>query len=275
MNDPQKGFIAPLLLALVAILLIGGGAYVYVQNKQANQTTIANSVLVSQNSTGKILLGDKALYENLSVEEKAIVGGYHTDLMRKLNDEIKKEGLDPATYEGDQPINGCTLKYYDATKALIGCAVPKPGLPLYLVDRNTWKDVGEYSGRLNSWDGYLETKNYIISVSDSGIYYYKSGDTEVRLIPNSIKPHTQKALKVPEIVTPNAEPQTLGPRPEPVEPTYEETYVQNYGMAYSYDISFDEPTKKLSVGVFKPAAVQKYIDATELIKIRTVEFVLP
>ncbi len=33
----QKGFIAPLLFALIALLLIGGGAYGYVQKNQANQ----------------------------------------------------------------------------------------------------------------------------------------------------------------------------------------------------------------------------------------------
>ncbi len=37
MKTPQKGFISPLLLALVAVLLLGGGAYMYTQNKQGNQ----------------------------------------------------------------------------------------------------------------------------------------------------------------------------------------------------------------------------------------------
>ena len=32
----KKGFITPLLLALIALLLIGGGVYVYIQNKQVN-----------------------------------------------------------------------------------------------------------------------------------------------------------------------------------------------------------------------------------------------
>lgn len=37
METSQKGFIAPLLLALIAILLIGGGTYVYMQKKQVSQ----------------------------------------------------------------------------------------------------------------------------------------------------------------------------------------------------------------------------------------------
>ena len=37
MKTSQKGFISPLLLALIAILLVGGGVYVYVQKKQTSQ----------------------------------------------------------------------------------------------------------------------------------------------------------------------------------------------------------------------------------------------
>lgn len=40
MKTSQKGFTAPLLLAFVVVLLIGGGAYVYVQNKQASQRSV-------------------------------------------------------------------------------------------------------------------------------------------------------------------------------------------------------------------------------------------
>ncbi|MDO8604011.1 MAG: hypothetical protein Q7K40_01195, partial [bacterium] len=47
----QKGFIAPLLIALITILLIGGGAYVYVQNKQANQSVVEGNTQVSSTGT--------------------------------------------------------------------------------------------------------------------------------------------------------------------------------------------------------------------------------
>ena len=39
----RRGFISPLLLALVALLVIGGGAYVYVEKKQASQPEVATS----------------------------------------------------------------------------------------------------------------------------------------------------------------------------------------------------------------------------------------
>ncbi|MDP2655831.1 MAG: hypothetical protein Q8P17_04955 [bacterium] len=37
----KKGFVPPLLLALIALLIIGGGTYVYVQNKPANLSAVA------------------------------------------------------------------------------------------------------------------------------------------------------------------------------------------------------------------------------------------
>ena len=39
----RQGFISPLLLALIAVLLIGGGAYVYGQKKQINQPVVAQT----------------------------------------------------------------------------------------------------------------------------------------------------------------------------------------------------------------------------------------
>jgi hypothetical protein len=42
MNTTHNGFIAPLLLALIALLL-AGGAYVYIQNKQSDQPAVVSS----------------------------------------------------------------------------------------------------------------------------------------------------------------------------------------------------------------------------------------
>lgn len=55
MKNSRKGFIVPLLLTLVAILLVGGGVYVYVQDKQANQPIVvtqpAQTTSTAQTST--------------------------------------------------------------------------------------------------------------------------------------------------------------------------------------------------------------------------------
>lgn len=46
----KKGFASPLLLALIAILLIGGGVYVYVQNNQVNQATVVSQFSLATSS---------------------------------------------------------------------------------------------------------------------------------------------------------------------------------------------------------------------------------
>lgn len=51
MKNYTKGFIAPLLLALIALLLIGGGAYVYTQKKQENPPMTGNVTLPQATST--------------------------------------------------------------------------------------------------------------------------------------------------------------------------------------------------------------------------------
>jgi hypothetical protein len=51
MKTIQKGFIAPLILIIIAILVIGGGAYVYTQQKQANPLATENVALPQATST--------------------------------------------------------------------------------------------------------------------------------------------------------------------------------------------------------------------------------
>jgi len=51
MKNQQKGFIAPLLLALIALLLIGGGVYVYEKNKQVNLSITASSTAQTTQTT--------------------------------------------------------------------------------------------------------------------------------------------------------------------------------------------------------------------------------
>lgn len=254
MKDPQKGFITALLLTVIVVLflVVGGEAYVYVKMKSDRppavdssapavvrtapaveavpvQATPVQTVSASQDSSGRILLGDKAKYANLSSDEKAVVVNYLNNFLKNI----------PQMYWSDFSVSGCILKYYDSDKILVGCAQPKPSFPLYLVNRNDWKDIGQYSGQLNLFDGYVESKEYAIAVNDAGIFYYKTGDPDISLVPGS---------KLTDAG---------------------ETYVESIGMAYSYGVTFDEPTKTLTVSVYK--ALNKLPNP----RIRTVKFVLP
>jgi hypothetical protein len=52
MKNSQKGFIVPLLLAVIALLL-AGGAYVYLQKKPTNQPVIENSATETTSATSQ------------------------------------------------------------------------------------------------------------------------------------------------------------------------------------------------------------------------------
>lgn len=45
MKTSQKGFIAPLLIVIIAVLLAGGGTYLYTQNNQTNPPVTENPVI--------------------------------------------------------------------------------------------------------------------------------------------------------------------------------------------------------------------------------------
>lgn len=63
----KKGFIAPLLLALVAILLIGGGAYVYMQSKQVKQPEVVSQTTAT--STGQVTDSSNAGWKTYTNEK--------------------------------------------------------------------------------------------------------------------------------------------------------------------------------------------------------------
>lgn len=233
----QKGFVVPLLLLTIAVLVIGGGVYVYQDNKQSDSSSIAASTTTptvkaptTQTqplkspavTTGTILLGDKAFYKNLTSEQKAIIIALNASF------DVPAETLE-----------SYVLKYYDSRKIIFGNTSTKTILPLVLLERNSWKYIGDINCKINVNGGYFESQSYLIGVSDSGVCYYKLGDATLTLIPDSL-------------------------------PGKGETYVKNAGALDYYDVSFNEATKVLSAGVFR--AIND--DGPDNPKLRTVQFTL-
>ena len=50
MKNTQKGFIVPLLIVIIAVLVIGGGVYVYTKNSNPIQSAL-NDEATSTNQT--------------------------------------------------------------------------------------------------------------------------------------------------------------------------------------------------------------------------------
>jgi len=57
MKTSQNGFIAPLILVIIALFLAGGGAYGYRQMKFVSQPTVENMELPQATSTGTSMQG--------------------------------------------------------------------------------------------------------------------------------------------------------------------------------------------------------------------------
>jgi hypothetical protein len=148
----------------VVVVLVGIGVWMYAQETRKNSG-------YSPATQSEILLGEKAFYENLSSEEKKLVGAYYDTLG---NDTI---GL------LTQPISSCVLKYYDPFRALIGCGTPK-GTTFLLVDRENWRKIGE-GANLRLDDGYIESDTYAISTNLNEIFYYEVGKSSIKSVPNS------------------------------------------------------------------------------------------
>ncbi|MCR4333813.1 MAG: hypothetical protein NUV60_02260 [Patescibacteria group bacterium] len=204
-------------------------------------TTAQTSVTPQDKIAGNILLGSAAQYENLSTEQKKLVDEYNTYLAKKYDTQLQSDR--------------CKLKYYDAENILVGCAGEKPGLAFQLIERGTWKSVENNNYcNLDMWAGYLETKNYIISVSDGGVCYYKAGDSTITLIPNSEFTHSFTDVN------------GVRSRDES-----EESYVKRIGLADDYEVSFNEQTRTLTASVYR----NNNNGVSDSPMIREVTFVLP
>lgn len=106
MKNTQRGFIMPLLLALIAILLVGGGAYVYTQNKQTSQPavidqtpqTTSTAQTPSSQTAGPLTI--KPLTPVVEMDQPSMayknsiipiqLGEMSVEVRQQLNDAIKK-----------------------------------------------------------------------------------------------------------------------------------------------------------------------------------------
>ena len=138
------------------------------------------------------------------------------------------------------------LKYYDDNIVIAGMLLTKPSAPFFVFDRKKQvflnADVNSvlHAKSLNYDLGYFENNQYMVSAYDDGIVYYKIGDDNIKVIPNS-KLNT------------------------------DQTYAKTNEMIDSYEISIATTSPKiLNVSVFKKE-VTKEINT----KLREAEYVLP
>lgn len=77
MKTTQRGFIVPLVLVIIALLLVGSGAYVYVQNRQVKQLEIVNQA--SATSKGQVTDSQTAGWKTYTSKEYGFEMQYPAD----------------------------------------------------------------------------------------------------------------------------------------------------------------------------------------------------
>lgn len=221
------------------ILVITISVMFYIFNKKdikINAKDTGYTLEKNNNQTlrqGAIINMKDAEYEKLNEEERS--------LLKNIFQNPKNEQI-----VSNEDLPELFLKYYDNNIVIAGMLLTKPSAPFFVFDRKKQvflnADVNSvlYAKNLNYDLGYFENNQYMVSAYDNGILYYKTGDDNIKVIPNS---------KLNE----------------------SETYAKTNSMIDSYEISIATTSPKiLNVSVFKKEATKE-----ENTKLREVEYVLP
>ena len=67
MKNIQRGFIVPFLLVIIALLIVGGGAYVYTQNKKGNQPVVESPTTQTTSTTQ---VSNQSMLQKASVSDR-------------------------------------------------------------------------------------------------------------------------------------------------------------------------------------------------------------
>lgn len=155
----KKGFIAPLLLAFIALLLIGGGAYVYMQNKQESQfagitqdtqTTSITENVDSQTKTYSTVVFTDSNYSSrayLEAPPETVVNSEWKGRLVIPEDIVGKAGNADINW-GDGKVDsggelgqtGTIWDFRDTDRVIISHTYAKPGI--YQIQISFWSLTG-------------------------------------------------------------------------------------------------------------------------------------
>lgn len=225
------------IVTFIILLIIIGGIFSIFNRKDTNTNTgdIGHQLEKNNKQTlrqGVIINMKDAEYEKLNEEEKG--------LLKNIFQNPKNEQI-----VSNEDLPSLFLKYYDDNIVITGMLLTKPSAPFFVFDRKKQvflnADVNSvlYAKNLNYDLGYFENNQYMVSAYDNGIVYYKIGDDNIKVIPNS-KLNT------------------------------DQTYAKTNEMIDSYEISISTTTPKfLKVSIFKKDLTKEFNQ-----KLREVEYVL-
>ena len=125
MNIPSKGFVAPLLLILLAVLLVGGGVYAYMHNKQGTSTTDTANQATSTAQTSNsqpdnwITYKDTDYYTNKFTYSFDLPAAWRVYLLPDYSQQIFSSPTDNGvTYDNNEIVVDVALMATDNTQEI-------------------------------------------------------------------------------------------------------------------------------------------------------------
>ena len=220
-----------LMIAFVTVIFFLG-KQLLVSNFTFKQQEPVASIKADERS-GQILPISNT-YSDLTLYEKKLINTFF---------EKNPEYVEYYKVYGDQYESvlrdSVKLKYYDNNIVVLYEATGKGGYLVTIYDKSSWKQLNKESMYLHSLD--IESQNYIVSVYEDKIIYFKPGMSEFKTLAGSN-------------ITSN-----------------KESYLSGVGPGGpEHSLSFDESTKTLTVSVFKTTDP----DNGQYPKLREVQFVL-
>lgn len=227
-------------------MIVGGGSYLYVSYISTEIEAINEPMPLSEKSktptsTPKKIQQNQMVTNKqphmaeriLTSEDQLHLNAYEQNLVHRGENASSVMKYAPL---GDK----LRLKYYDEQTVVFELLSQKIGMVMSVYDIDTLTHISSHL-----YLDAIEGREYSVFVGDGDatLMYYKKGEREVKIVPNSTLPGTETYGKA----------------------------IAGMGL-YDYEFSVDEPTKTVTASIFKPVDDP---DGKENPKTRTATFMLP
>ncbi|OGI95192.1 hypothetical protein A2917_00880 [Candidatus Nomurabacteria bacterium RIFCSPLOWO2_01_FULL_42_17] len=156
MKNLQKGFISQIILVVIALLIIGGGVYVYT-NKKSNKENVN---IVESAATDQTRKDDSGVKTSVSISEKVIIG-------KQNENRLNWERLELGSLKVNIEKSDIPQEYF--LPGIFIC-IPNEDRPIYLIYEVNDKILGAGGGIIPAPSGEKREYVYDIVLPSSDLY---------------------------------------------------------------------------------------------------------
>jgi hypothetical protein len=147
----QKGFIVPLLIAIIAVLLIGGGVYIY-SNEKVEAPIVVDTNVPTQATSTQATSTQTSDWKTYTNTQYGFSFSYPSDVLSTpVENNVNGRIQITAPYLSTGPI--------DSNKVELG-EVVKPGLLVVVLKDNQYNQEDTYEKRVTDYSGVAGTEMY-------------------------------------------------------------------------------------------------------------------